>query len=126
LNFKQKTSEMTSPTSICPWVALVWLCCITNTPKVSLIPLAITSCGMVCCACAVEPPFKKPLVPFEFQTNGIINGISNTDMSMGGLGVVVLHHKHTKASLIPLAITSCGMVCCACAVSHRLKNVEAV
>ena len=109
---------MTSPTPICPWVALVWLCCITNTPKVSLIPLAITSCGMVCCAVPLST-VKKQLVPFEFQTNGIINGISNTDMSMGGLGVVVLHHKHAKASLIPLAITSCGMVCCACAVSHR-------
>ena len=69
---------------------------------------------------------EKTLMPFEFQTKNIRNDISNTDMSMGGLGVVVLHHKHAKASLIPLAITSCGMVCCACAVSHRKKNVEVV
>ena len=72
--------------------------------------------GVLCC---VLSTVKKPLVPFEFQTNGIINGISNTDMSMGGLGVVVLHHKQDKASLIPLAITSCGMVCCAVLLSHR-------
>ena len=71
--------------------------------KASLIPLAITSCGMVCCACAAEPPLKKTLRSFEFQKNDIRNGISNIDMSMGGTGVVVLHHKHAKALLIPLA-----------------------
>ena len=72
--------------------------------KASLIPLAITSCGMVCCACAAEPPPKKTLRSFEFQTNDIRNGISNIDiMSMGGTGVVVLHQKHAKVLLIPLA-----------------------
>ena len=83
------------------------------------IPLAIATCGMAPCACAVEKPLKNTLMQFEFQTNDTRNGISNIDMPMDDLGVVVLHHKHTKASLIPLAITSCGMVCCACVVSHR-------
>ena len=59
---------------------------------------------------------------FGFQTNDIRNGISNIDMPMDGLGVVVLHHKHAKAPLIPLAIATCGMAPCACAVEKPLKN----
>jgi len=59
---------------------------------------------------------------FEFQTNDTRNKTSNIDMPVDDLGVVVLHHKHTKAPLIPLAITTCGMAPCACAVEKPLKN----
>ena len=40
---------------------------------------------------------------FEFQKKNIRYEIFDIDMTLGGTGVVVLHHKHAKALLIPLA-----------------------
>ena len=40
-------------------------------------------------------------MPFESQANDVRNGISDIDMSIDGLGVVVLCNKDTEASLIP-------------------------
>ena len=62
--------------------------------------VARETCDGMLCTCRGRR--EKTLMPFEFQTKNIRNDISNIDMSMGGVGMAVLHHKHTKAVLIPL------------------------
>jgi hypothetical protein len=62
-------------------------------------------------------------MPFESQTNDIRNGISDIDMSIDCLGVVVLCHKHATASpVISLAIATCGMASGVCAVEQPFKK----
>ena len=49
------------------------------------------------------PPFKtalKTLIPFEFQITDIRNEIFDIDITLGGAGVVVLHH-HTPQCCLP-------------------------
>ena len=40
----------------------------------------------------------KPLMQFEFQNNNGRNGISDIDMALGGVGVVLLHHSAPQAA----------------------------
>ena len=83
-----------------------------------------TCCDGMLCTCRGRR--EKTSMPFEFQTKNIRNDISNIDMSMGGVGMVVLHHKHTQGVAHPIGnhLLRHGVLCIA--VEPPLKTVGAV